>query len=89
MRITARLDDETEAYIEQIKQSKGLKTTTDVLKYALRDTAESLSNQHKSGDKMKALLDSDFIGCGNGPEDLSVNYKEYLHEGLKEKHGNH
>lgn len=89
MRITARFDEETEIYIEQIKQSKGLKTITDVLKYALRDTARSLNTQQKPGDKMKALLDSDFIGCGEGPEDLSANYKEYLYEGLKEKHGTH
>jgi len=30
---------------------------------------------------------SDLIGCGSGPSDLSVNYKEYLAEGWAEKHG--
>lgn len=32
---------------------------------------------------------SDFIGCGSGPSDLSVNYKAYLAEGLAKKHGYH
>ena len=30
---------------------------------------------------------SDFIGCGSGPSDLSVNYKAYLAEGWAKKHG--
>lgn len=43
--------------------------------------------QDQTGAKMKALLESDFIGCAEGPEDLSENYKDYLYNGLKEKHG--
>lgn len=41
--------------------------------------------KQKHSNKMQALLDSDFIGCGEGPEDLSANYKEYLYKELKGK----
>jgi len=62
MRITARLDDETEAYIEQIKQLKGLDTVTDVLKLALKSTAQALEAEARPGDKMKAFLATDYVG---------------------------
>ena len=87
MRITARLDEESEYHLERIKQLKGLTTFTEVIKLALRHTAQNLETPPKSGSKMKALLESDFIGSGDGPEDLSVNYKEYLYQGLQDKHG--
>jgi hypothetical protein len=32
---------------------------------------------------------SDLIGCVEAEEDLSVNYKAYLTEGLEQKYGNH
>jgi len=86
MRVTARLDDESEQYLEIIQKAKGFKTVTDVLKYSLQEVASHLGQQGKPGDKMKALLESDFIGCAEGPEDLSVNYKEYIYQGLKDKY---
>ena len=86
MRITARLDAESENYLETIQKKKGLKTVTDVLKYSLREAANHLQNQAKPGDKMKALLASDFVGSFDGEEDLSVNYKQYIAEYLDEKY---
>lgn len=85
MRVTARLDDEAQGYVEKIKHLKGLDTVTAVIKYALQDAANSLEPK-QPGSKMKALLNSEFIGSGDGPEDLSTNYKDYLYRGLKEKH---
>jgi hypothetical protein len=32
---------------------------------------------------------SDLVGCVEAEEDLSVNYKAYLTEGLAQKYGNH
>jgi len=89
MRITARLDDESEHYLETIQKMKGFKTITDVLKYSLQETASHLEQQAKPGDKMKALLDSGFVGSFEGPEDLSVNYKDYIAEYLDEKYPQH
>lgn len=62
MRITARLDAESENYLETIQKKKGLKTVTDVLKYSLREAANHLRDQAKPGDKMKSLLASDYVG---------------------------
>lgn len=49
----------------------------------LRDTGNSLESS-QPGSKMQALLNSDFVGSGEGPEDLSANYKAYLYRGLKD-----
>lgn len=68
MRITARLDAESENHLLTIQKKKGLKTVTDVLKYSLREAADHLQNQAKPGDKMKALLASDFVGSFDGEE---------------------
>jgi hypothetical protein len=89
MRITARLDAESENYLEAIQKKKGLETVTDVLKYSLRETANQLQNQAKPGDQMKALLASGFVGSFDGEEDLSVNYKQYIAEYLDEKYPQH
>ena len=76
MRITARLDDESEQNLELIQKKEGFKTITDVLKYSLQEVASQYEKQAKPGDKMKAFLNSDFVGSLEGPEDLSVNYKK-------------
>ena len=89
MRITARLDAESENYLETIQKKKGLKTVTDVLKYSLREAANHLQDQAKPGDKMKVLLGSDYVGSFDGEEDLSVNYKQYVAEYLDEKYPQH
>ena len=89
MRITARLDDETERYLKKIKSIKNLETITDVLKFSLREAAEHLEQGARPGDKMKALLNSGFVGSFEGGEDLSSNYKRYIAEYLDEKYPQH
>lgn len=90
MRITARLDDETEGYIEKIKQLKGLQTVTDVLKFALKGTVQALEAEARPGDKMKAFLASSYVGSIEGSkDDLSTNYKKYVAEYLDEKYPQH
>ena len=89
MRITARLDDESEHCLEVIQKTKGFKTVTDVLKYSLQEVASHLEQQGKPGDKMKALLKSDFVGSFEGSENLSVNYKKAVAEYLDEKYPQH
>jgi len=36
--------------------------------------------------KIKQLLNSDFIACGEGSEDLSENYKQYLDDSMSKKY---
>jgi len=86
MRINARLNDQSEQDLLFIKEKTG-ETVTQIIKELLTEKAETLRAKHKPGSKMQALLQSDFVACVEGPEDLSVNYKEYLYQGIKEKHG--
>jgi hypothetical protein len=86
MRINARLDERSEENLEFIKQVTG-ENVTRIIKDLLEERARQLRQKNKPGSKFKALLESDFVGCAEGPEDLSTNYKEYIYQGLKEKHG--
>jgi hypothetical protein len=86
MRINARLDERSEKNLEFIKEVTG-ENITWIIKDLLEERARQLRQKNKPGSKFKALLESDFVGCAEGPEDLSVNYKEYIYQGLKEKHG--
>lgn len=86
MRINARLDEQSEQDLLFIKEQTG-ETVTQIIKELLADKAEALRQEKRPGAKMKALLESDFVGCAEGPEDLSENYKEYIYRGWKEKHG--
>ena len=85
MRITARLDAESEHYIETIRKTIGLKTVTDVLRYSLREAATHLEQEAKPGDRMKVLLGSEYVGSFEGDRALSTNYKQSIEDYLDEK----
>ena len=85
MRINARLDQQSEQNLLFIKEKTG-ETVTQIIKELLTEKAQALKDKQKPGSKMQALLKSDFVGCAEGPEDLSTNYKEYFYQGIKEKH---
>ena len=80
MRINARIEEEQAQKLEWIKQSEHL-TTTQIVKQALDYYFEHKKLKHKSG--LQQLLEIDLIGCCDGPEDLSENYKEYLTHSLE------
>ena len=84
MRINARLDDDYAKKLEYLKKQNQL-STTEIVKQAI--DLLYLKSKARPHEKIKALLESDFIGCSEGPEDLSTNYKQYLSESLAEKHG--
>jgi len=86
MRINARLDEKSEQDLLFIKEQTG-ETVTQIIKELVAERADVLRKQRGSGNKMQVLLQSDFVGCAEGPEDLSEKYKDYLHKGWKEKHG--
>ena len=85
MRITAKLDPESEYYIELIRSRMGLKTVADVLSYSLREVATRLKRESKPGDRMQALLGSDYVGSFDGDPKLSSDYKCLLGDYLDEK----
>lgn len=85
MRINARLDEQSEQDLQLIQQTTG-ETVTQIIKALLAERAEQLREKNKPGAKLKALLESDFVGCGEGPEDGSVNYKKYVADSLDEKY---
>ena len=83
MRINARIDDSYEEKLRAIQRATDL-NTTEIIKQALDLLYEKTALSGK--EKNQKLLEM-LAGTAEGPEDLSVNYKEYLYQGWKEKHG--
>ena len=84
MRINARLDETTQQQLDYIRNATK-ESVTEIVKNALHLYYQQLRRQ--SGDRTRQLLESDFIGCADGPEDLATHYKRYLGQGWGEKHG--
>lgn len=65
-----------------------LDATTDnpseVLQTALREYADRIRREAKA--REQAWLECGFIGCGEGPEDLSAEYKNHMGSYLDEKY---
>jgi len=83
MRINARLDDVRSRKLAYLERETGwsvsriVRTAIDTYYRALR---------RATADPASALKKSGFIGCAEGPSDLSVTYKNEL-RGLSVKHG--
>ena len=87
MRINARLDEQTARDLQFLREALGAKSITEVLKYSLQQAAQDLRDQTRAKRQKQLWRDSGLIGCiKDGPEDLSVNYKQYVAESLDEKH---
>lgn len=84
MRINARLD---EVRAEKLKQLQSLTRlgVSEIVKRAIDLLHRQQDGQ--SREQLDALLSSDFVGCAEGPEDLSSRYKQYLREDIESKHG--
>lgn len=84
MRINARLDEARTAKLRQLQSSLRI-GASEVVKRAL----DLLHKEQCEGQgaKTKALLASDFVGCAEGPDDLSSRYKQHLAQALEDKHG--
>ena len=72
--------------LEQLRKPDDL-SVSDTVKQAIDLMYDQRTTEPKK--KLRALLASNFIGCAQGPEDLSINYKTYLAQDLKEKHDTH
>jgi len=75
MRINARLDAQSEQDLLFIKEKTG-ETVTQIIKELLTARAESLRVKHKPESKVQTFLQSEFVGCAEGSEDGSINYKQ-------------
>ena len=83
MRINARLDETTENQLTYIRAATGA-SVTDIIKRSLNLYYRQIKAE--TGEGVRKLLKSDFVGCAEGPEDLSGDYKRYLQESLSAKH---
>lgn len=87
LRINARLDEQTANDLQFLREMLGNKSITEVLKYSLQQAAQDLRDSMRAKRQKQLWKDSGLIGCiENAPEDLSVNYKQYVAEYLDEKY---
>ncbi len=84
MRINARLDDERSAKLLQLQKYSG-RSASDVLKLAIDCLHDQQRQSHREA--IENLMSSAFIGCAEGPGDLSDSYKQHFAEDLDNKHG--
>ena len=83
MRINARLDEDSARKLEFLLRRTDA-TVTEVVKEAIDRYYQSI---HAEPEPFKVFAEAGFIGCMDGPPDLSTNYKDLLTEGLLDKHG--
>lgn len=87
MRINARLEDSYEDKFLFVQKQEH-KNRTDILKEALDQYfARKLRQEEQTAWEKNQRILKMLSGIGSGPEDLSTNYKDYVYQGLKEKHG--
>ena len=84
MRVNARLDEDRAAKLQRLQLALHA-NASEVVKRAL-DVLHKEQCEGR-GAKTKALLASDFVGCAEGPEDLSSRYKQDFARALEGKHG--
>jgi hypothetical protein len=78
-RINARLDPELARKVEVLARRTG-QSTTDILKASLEAYYVAVTRDGKP-----AALLADFVGCADGPRDLSEGYKAALTRSLHRK----
>jgi hypothetical protein len=80
IRINARLSGADAARFQELLSRSGM-PASDLLRDALRE----YHSAHVRTQRDPVALLVSYIGSGEGPEDLSVRYKDYLTEALEEK----
>ncbi len=82
-RLNARIDAPLAEKVATLRRVTG-QTTTDVVRVAIERYFESVEREARP---YEALTDGGFIGCAEGPADLSVTYKDDLAESIERKLG--
>jgi len=83
MRINARLDEDTGRKLAYVKRETGW-NISEIVRRAIDAYYSNFKNV--KANPASALKKSGFIGCVDGPADLSVTYKGELQR-LSDKHG--
>lgn len=83
-RINARLDEGHSAKLEYLQRATRL-GVSDIVKRGIDLLYEQVREETRH--PFEILTETGFIGSGSGPADLSIRYKEELHELLAAKHG--
>jgi Bacterial antitoxin of type II TA system, VapB len=83
MQLNMVINDEL---MQQAKLVAGMKSETEIVEIALRAWLELQHPKKQVENPAKALLESDFVGCGQADPLLSTNYKQIFAEILNEKY---
>lgn len=83
MRINARLDDTTSRKLSYLQKLTGW-GVSEIVRKALETYYRHFKNTQAQSAKL--LAESGFIGCGEGPENLSETYKQHLVDDMGRKH---
>jgi Ribbon-helix-helix protein, copG family len=83
MRINARLDDDTGRKLAYVERETGW-SISEIVRRAIDAYYGSFKTVR--ADAASALRKSGFLGCADGPADLSVTYKGELQR-VSDKHG--
>ena len=84
MRINVRLDEDHKRKLEYLIQVTGLRVS-DIVKQAIDALYERTERTRTKPGQL--LTSSGFVSCGEGPEDLSMTYKDALHVSIRTKYG--
>ena len=82
-RLKTRLDDDLAAKLAAVRRATK-QTTTDVVRAALELYYERVT-KGSAASMRRVFEETGFIGCADGPADLSGRYKDYLTKGLRKK----
>lgn len=83
-RINARLDKGRAEKLQYLRRATHL-GVSDLVKRGIDLLYEDIRRETR--DPFEVLTETGFIGCGEGPPDLSSRYKDELREILAAKHG--
>ena len=83
MRINARLDEDTGRKLAYLERETNM-SVSEIVRQAI--SAYYARFRNDNADPAGALIKAGFIGCGEGPSDLSATYKDGLRT-LAKKHG--
>lgn len=84
--VTARIDEQMDFQIEYLKRHLKVQSTTQILTKAVSTLYSSVREEEIQKSPFELFEEFHMIGCFEGEEDLSQNYKKKLSTSLKEKH---
>lgn len=86
IRVNARFAGEDARRVRLVRKLEK-QSTSALLRAAVREYTDKRLKPRKSA--YEIMLESGFIGCAEGPADLSTNTRKYMQEALKKKYPQH